>query len=134
MISLSEQIQFDIKSELIEYYDAIKFEIDIKSQRLLLINNDSNVLDLYLKLIERVEFIFNQNIDDVNSYFDKNAKYINETNMNKEDIKSNAFSKYCTFINGDYLKDDLKDKFKIGIFIECDWYLNNNQINYLKYL
>ena len=54
--------------------------------------------------------------------------------MNKEDIKSNAFSKYCTFINGDYLKDDLKDKFKIGIFIECDWYLNNNQINYLKYL
>jgi hypothetical protein len=94
--------------------------------------NDSDVLDSYLKLIGRVECIFNQNIDEINNYFEKNVKFINETSQNKEDIKSNAFGKYCTFINGDYLKIDLKEKFKIGIFIECDWYLNRNQINYLK--
>ncbi len=134
MISISEILKYEIKNELIEYYDTIKFEIDIKSQRLLLINkqNDSDVLDLYLRLIERVEYITNQNINEINDYFEKNTNYINETCPNKEDIKSNAFSKYCTFINGDYLKVDLKDKFKIGIFIECDWYLNKNQINYLK--
>jgi hypothetical protein len=135
MILLSEQLKHEIIKELIEYYDTIKFEIDIKSQRLLLINkqNDSDVLDLYMKLIERVEYIFDQNIKEINNYFGKNAKYINETCPSKEDIKSNAFTKYCTFIDGDCLKVDLRDKFKIGIFIECDWYLNKNQINYLKY-
>ena len=75
MVLLSEKLKYEIKNELIEYYETIKFEIDIKSQQLLLIDkkNDSDVLDSYLKLIGRVECIFNQNIDEINNYFEKNV-------------------------------------------------------------
>ena len=78
---LPDQLKLDVKKEIIDYYDEIKFAIDIKAQELLLqlepmpntYNECKELLKLNLQLINRVECILNQSMIEINYFFEKNS-------------------------------------------------------------
>jgi hypothetical protein len=151
-----DKIKGDLKLELIEYYDHVKNEIDIQAQKLLLdldnLLNDAEkineidpneikdkrkeIINTNLELIKYVDDIFNKNIEEINNYFTEQSKKSSQNLpiFNKEDIKLNVLENYCVFVCYDYLKSDLKDLYLIGVLLITDWYLNKNEVQYLKYV
>jgi hypothetical protein len=128
-----------IKKELIDYSDQVRSEIDIKTfkleQELILsekIDEEfrQQIFGLNQRLIDKSKIVFDANIKDVNLYFDfeKNPMVDDD----EETIKENALTSFCLFI------DDLKNKgersknFLLGLLIVSDWYLNKNQMEYLR--
>ena len=49
----------------------------------------------------------------------------------KEKFKANVFTGFCVYLRdlGGYFKEK-----NIGLFVETDWYLDENQINFLRFL
>ncbi len=130
-------IKSTLKKEIIDYYDLIKSEIDIKSQEILSnpsFNDEKKeaLFDIYLKMIKECEQLFEKNIEEINNYFEQNVEADLLTNLDIEDIKTNILSGYCSFIRSNLLKDQMKLNNKIGILFITDWYLDKNQLNYLK--
>ncbi len=75
---------------------------------------------------------FNNNINEINEYFDNlNLKSENFALLDKEKIKENAITSYCTLLTNENLQSDLSHYF-IGFFIISDWYIDNNQYNFLR--
>lgn len=135
------KLKSDIKLDLINYYDSIKFEIDIIAQKQLstneksssnLKNEQENLIELNKYLIERVDCLFDSNCIQIDEYFSK----ITNRNENdaKENVKINALKNYCSFISNACLKKEYKNKNQIGLLIITDWYLDQNQLNYIKYI
>lgn len=148
-------IKGELKSELIEYYDLVKTEIDIQAQKQLLeldnllMNDDTQkinhidmndienkrkeILKINIEFIKYVDELFDKNMNEINCYFTENCPS-NMDILNKEEIKSNVLKNYCVFVCNDYLKNDLKDLYLIGVLLITDWYLNKNEVQYLKYV
>lgn len=125
-------LKAEIKLDLINYYDTIKFDIDIKAQELLLnesveenVRND--ILKLNMDLIDRVEDIFAENLKVINKYFDQENNL--KSSLDKEKIKMDALPSYCYYLNVDFLRKKIN---LLGILVISDWYLDKNQINYLR--
>jgi hypothetical protein len=135
-------IKSDIKVELIDYFDEIKTEIDINGQEKLLYCdkdeeycrdiNKNYLLSLYNFLIQRVDSIIDSTCADINEYFLNEENFQDIYESNKEEIKANGIKKFCYFLSNDLLKMEYKDVNPIGLFICCDWYLDDNQRNYIK--
>jgi hypothetical protein len=132
------KLKSKIKSELIDYFDRVKFEIDISAQEnLALIQKEElgekyeqDIISLNKKLIDKVDLIYNSNCIQIDDYFLKNnlAHILND----KEEIKQISLDDFCMFISNNDLKDKFKNKNCLGLFISCDWYLDRNQLNCLK--
>lgn len=130
-----------LKKEIIDYYDFVKSEIDIKSQEILCNQNiddvkKKDILDIYANMINQCECLFEKNIDEINDYFENHNITDGEYDCvdDAENIKANVLSCYCGFIQNNLLKDHMRLKNKIGILFITDWYLDRNQLNYLKYV
>ncbi len=50
----------------------------------------------------------------------------------KEEIKMIALKSYCAFYPNPKLNDNIKFLNPLGVFVSTDWYLNENQLNYLR--
>ena len=55
--------------------------------------------------------------------------------MDKEELKAKLLNGYCYFIPNEQIKTYWKDKInnQIGLFMEVDWYLDQNQLFYLDF-
>jgi hypothetical protein len=134
------RIKSDIKSELIDYFDEIKIEIDIDAQKKLMYIdefcgdiNKNYFLSLYNYLIQKVDSIFNSSCNDIDDFI-KSENFQNKFyESNKELIKTNGIKNFCFYLSNDFLKLEYKDINPIGLFIVCDWYLDDNQRDYIKY-
>jgi hypothetical protein len=133
-------IKSDIKAELIYYFDEIKTEIDINAQTKFSHTDDDyfeetnkiQFFSIYNFLIQKVDSIFDSSCNDINSYFLDRENFQNIYESNKEDIKTQGIKNFCFYLSNDFLKLEYKDINPIGLFINCDWYLDENQRNYIK--
>jgi hypothetical protein len=137
------KLKSDIKLDLINYYDSIKFEIDIIAQKQLIVfeknspnlkHERENLIVLNKYLIEKIEFLFDSNCYQINEYFSKiNDDYDDENQFFfKENVKINALKNYCAFLSNANLKKEFKDRNQIGLLVLTDWYLDENQLKYIK--
>lgn len=110
----------EIKSELIEYYDSLKNEIDIKVQTLLAsrekefiassnhrsnVNNKDSSSDnflnkIYLEFIDLCDEIFNRSMNELSKYIEDNNS---DSHLSKDDIKNTILTSSCMFVNNDNL-------------------------------
>ena len=110
----------EIKSELIEYYDSLKNEIDIKVQTLLAsrekefiissnhrsnVNNKDSSSDnflnkIYLEFIDLCDEILNRSMNELSKYIEDNNS---DSHLSKDDIKSTILTSSCMFVNNDNL-------------------------------
>lgn len=137
-------INGQIKLDLINYFDTVKSEIDISALKVLdsieSLSNKSDVLNNVYKLNQEM-------IDIVNEIYENNAKCVNDffrfsstddemmrfpINKSIEEIKRAVFNGYCFYINGESLKKQFRDGNLLGLLITSDFYLDENQLNFLK--
>ena len=110
----------EIKSELIEYYDSLKNEIDIKVQTLLAsrekefiissnhrsnVNNKDSSSDnflnkIYLEFIDLCDEILNRSMNELSKYIEDNNS---DSHLSKDDIKNTILTSSCMFVNNDNL-------------------------------
>ena len=74
---------------IINYYDLLQFDVDIKSQELINANDTINstetqqenreIIDENIYLIEQIERVLKSNLNDINHYFD--SKYNNDLDL-----------------------------------------------------
>jgi hypothetical protein len=153
-------IKSDLKKELIKHYDTVKSEIDIVAQQILCFQlainpDDTNlvainrvkterekILEVNLRLIKLVESLLEQNLKEIDAFFANEAEncvdllQLNKsaaTGTIKEEIKSKALTVYCYFTSKANLKNDFVKLVLLGVLIVTDWYLDENQINYLRF-
>ena len=55
-----------------------------------------------------------------------------QMNWDKEEIKRAVFNGYCLYINAESLKNQFRDGNLLGLLITSDFYLDENQLNFLK--
>jgi len=130
-----QSLKGQLKLFLIEYFDGVKFEIDIQAQKLLEKLEDGSkmreeVLKMNLDMLDKVKKIYEKNSKAVDDYFDSRDQV--ETN-DLEELKDIIFNGFCVF----YSKKDnfwLDRTLLLGMLIVTDWYLDQNQLNCLKYL
>ena len=129
-----QSLKGQLKLFLIEYFDGVKFEIDIQAQKLLEKLEDGSkmreeVLKMNLDMLEKVKKIYEKNSKAVDDYFDSRDQV--ETN-DLEELKAIIFNGFCVF----YSKKDnfwLDRTLLLGMLIVTDWYLDQNQLKCLKY-
>lgn len=133
--SLTIKIKSEIKKELIDYYDKIRSNIDIKAQTIL-INHEiesKEILDESLYLIQQVNRVCDDNLANINQHFDDmNRKqkflykdeYSDELSI-KEEIKKMALKSYIILI-------DHVEYPRFGLHLEFDWYINQSQIKIIR--
>ena len=134
----------DIKKQLIEYYERIKSEIDIKGFELLESLSKRNAKDrdntsfIIIKLneylVNQIDSHLDKNLNEINEYF--NSDLIKNLNTsNQEDVKRNVLKSYLIYFDFNesmnYLIEQL-DKYGFGLLFEFEWYLDQNQQNYVK--
>lgn len=111
----------EIKSELIDYYDSIKNEIDIKVQTLVYsrekesissngsnVNNDSSFLEndeqllnkIYSEFINLCDEIFNRSMNELNNYLHETTCL---SYSDKDEIKQSVLTSFCMFVDSDNL-------------------------------
>jgi hypothetical protein len=129
-----DKIKGEIKLDLINHYDWIKSELDyLIHKKLAKFEKNTKTKNVdYNELIEICTKNFNNNINEINEYFDNlNLKSDNLALLDKEKIKEDAITSYCTLLTNENLQSDLSHYF-IGFFIISDWYIDNNQYNFLR--
>jgi hypothetical protein len=80
-------------------------------------------------MIEQVKNCLELNMNQINSYEFKEEQIDNET-MFKKNFKETVLNKNCFYFKRRSLW--IMDK-KIGHLIVTDWYLTDNQLDFLKY-
>ncbi len=146
----NDWMKSEIKRDLIDYYDMIKSEIDISAQRLLLhidqpnrpvqLNENEEQMEMLrkrrdeivatnLEFVKWVDKTMDQSLSQVNEFF---AKYKAGETIGKEQAKAESLKSFCVFIGNDCLKRELRDGYLIGVLLITDWYLNKNEVQYLK--
>ncbi len=136
---MSEQsLRGELKLYLIDYFDGVQFEIDIKAQKLLENLKDESqmredVLNMNLVMLNKVKEIYENNSKAIDDYF--NSKIQVDTD-NLEELKATIFKGFCVFydIEYDYNNWYYEDELLLGMLIVTDFYLDRNQRNYLRCL
>lgn len=142
------KLKIEIKNELINYYDDLKFEIDIRVQEILisidrklaensakteqnkLENVRKDLLKANITFINTIDETCNKNLIDIEKYFHQSKS----TSINKEEIKSIALNDYCVFINSDWEPAKENDLLQVGNLFKLDWYANKNVCRYIEFL
>ncbi len=126
--------QFEsIRKEQISHFDDVQFAIDIQSQTTLLSTTDP-------KERERIEQLNQKMVDLVKRLHDENVKAIKEyRNSPREEkfpsiehLKAAILKGDCVYFDREALGPDLLTKSSIGFLLVTDWYLDENQIKYLR--
>ena len=142
-MNCSQNLLSILKHELIDYYESLKFDIDIKVQLILNQTSSSStpddsqtklIIEQNQYLIEQIDRVCDSNLIDINSYFhhqnEHQAKLIDAPNQNeskiKENIKREALKSYL-------IRIDHEDYEMFGLYLEFDWYINEKQADFIKY-
>ena len=128
-----QSLKAQLKLYLIDYFDGVQFEIDIKAQKLLEKLEDGSqkredVLKMNLDMVDKVKEIYEKNSKAVDDYY--NSRDQVETN-DLEELKSIILNGFCVF----YSKNNdssLDTEILLGKLIVTDWYLVENQLSYLR--
>ncbi len=133
----SFELKTKLKKELIDYYDQIKYDIDIRAQ-ILMINSETNQVQLHdkhssilrinLEMIECVENIANSNMNLLKHYF---SEY-KQTNSDIDDLKFKILENHCFYIKEFELNNQLREKCILGILVKADWYFTKTEIDYIR--
>ena len=122
---MNEQLKLkykdELKKELINYYDSLQFDVDIKSQELINANDTINstetqqenreIIDENIYLIEQIERVLKSNLNDINHYFD--SKYNNDLDLD-------------TLINVDYHDESTTICKSFRIILAVKYWLKSN--------
>jgi hypothetical protein len=134
----ANKLHTEIKLELMQYYDYLKSDIDIEAQsklllieKGLLITNKQKLLNLYKHLIENANDIFESSCKQLDVYFSKIRNAADELN-DKSLIRRKAIKTFCYFTPNRLLNNEFKNENQLGLFISYDWYLDENQMNYIR--
>jgi hypothetical protein len=130
-----QSLNAQLRLYLIGYFDGVQFEIDIQAQKLLKELEDGSqmrkdVVKMNELMVEKVKEIHDKNSKAVDDYF--NSREQVESN-DLEELKTIIFNGFCVF----YSKEDnfrSHHELLLGMLIVTDWYLDQNQLNCLKYL
>ena len=129
----------DIIGEFIEYFDIEKNEVDIKAQKLM--------ENLSEKSIERAKVVEvnDKMIVSIKKLLDANCARLRDRAVlatirssentdiyDKEAIKADLTTGFCVFIKSDDLDESISIDNPIGLLIVTDWYLDQNQLDYIK--
>lgn len=136
-----EEFLFKFKKKFIERNDEYTFTIDIVGQKELnkLIAehvDDKDVKNLtqqYALIIKLVKIIFDKSLDELNDFI-RNLNN-NENEIDIEDLDSfikEIISSSCFYMSNYDLNYICVDRNRLGIFITFDWYMNENQYNFLR--
>jgi hypothetical protein len=130
-----KEIEEKLKNDLIDYYDSLKFDIDIKAQAHELLNQESLKQDQTNKLfeenvylVEQIDRVLNSNLNDISHFFENWNYHSLEINFFEnfhEEIKKKALKSYIISIK--YKNHDL-----FGLYLEFEWYIDQNQLNFIK--
>jgi hypothetical protein len=132
------RVKGEIKLDLINHYDTLRSEVDIKAQEELMFNHKclteagkQDIINLNLDLIKKLDYIFDLNCKQIDEYFTNTPQQEIEK-LDKEEIKALALKHYCAFVSNNVLKNEFKNKNPLGVFIVSDWYLNQNQLDFIR--
>jgi hypothetical protein len=127
----------------INYFDDIKFEIDIAGQELLASidrglpsKNEwkrDALFEMYSAMIDLVQNTFNVCCIQIDAYFNRSDLVGIDEITHVEGIKDQALQSYCAYIRGQDLDPTYLSQYPIGVLLSTDWYLNENCLNYLNY-
>ncbi len=145
-----EILKEELKKDLISYFDSIRSEVDVRGQILLyelgtdkqessIKFNKTIITDINKKMVEKINLKLNESINDLNDFFNKNYKILD---MNIDQIKLKAFQNDCIYFGYEELiktkrlphrlRYDRLDKYKMGLLICFDWYLDENLVNFIE--
>jgi hypothetical protein len=128
-----QSLRGQLKLYLIDYFDGIKYDIEIQAQKLLLKLEEGSkmredVLNMNLRMVDMVKEIHDKNSKAIDDYFDSRQQV---EIKDLEELKATILNGFCVF----YIKEDnflLDDTLLLGILIVTDWYLDENQLKCLK--
>ena len=136
-----EEFLIKFKKKFIERNDEYTFTIDIVGQKelnkLIAENVDDkdvkNLTQQYALIIKLVKIIFDKSLDELNDFI-RNLNN-NENEIDIEDVDSfikEIISSSCFYMSNYDLNSICVDRNRLGIFITFDWYMNDNQYNFLR--
>ena len=136
-----EEFLIKFKKKFIERNDEYTFTIDIVGQKelnkLIAENVDDkdvkNLTQQYALIIKLVKIIFDKSLDELNDFI-RNLNN-NENEIDIEDVDSfikEIISSSCFYMSNYDLNYICVDRNRLGIFITFDWYMNDNQYNFLR--
>ena len=129
------ELKGELKRYLIDYFDGVKFEVDIQAQTLFLkLEEGSKMRDDVFKMnqvmVDKAKEIYENNSKAVDVYFNSREQVV--TN-DLEELKAIIFNGFCVFYNKEnHLQ--LDSELLLGKLIITDWYLDQNQLNSLRCL
>jgi hypothetical protein len=131
---MSEQsLRGELKLYLIKYFDGVQSEIDIQAQEKLEKLEDGSemkdeVLKLNINMVDKVKEVHDKNSKAVEDYFNSREQ-LETTDL--EELKAKILNGFCVFYNK---KDNFwsDSTLLLGMLIVTDWYLDQNQLNYLR--
>ena len=136
-----------IKSDLKQYYEFIKHELELNKDNILetiattsLYNTEDKehkkdkIFETYESLNDKIDQIYEYNLLELD-----NLELVDcvrrDRSYEVEYIKKTAFSKFCIFLKYEDMSKkmcDLLQQNLFGVLIVFDSYLNENQLNYIK--
>ena len=123
-----------LKNEIIDYYDLIKSDVDLKTQLKLILkkeklgNNREIFMNNYKILIDKIENLLSSSLNQLNTYF-SSFEFSNtflKPNDIKEQIKSDAVKCHCVYLPTQIVNNDNNDTSLDGLgkLIVTNWYLS----------
>jgi hypothetical protein len=149
-MSKPRKLREEIEKDLIDYFDSIRLQVDVRAQILFyeletgkvessFKFNKRIITDVRKRMIEKINEKLNESINDLNDFFSKKL----ESNMSKDQIKLKALRNDCVYfrneeliknqkISSHRLRYDRLDKYKMGFLLCFDWYLDENLMNFIE--
>ena len=124
-----------ISLDLMNCYNKIKYDLDkdVKSKLSDYSTDDilrEMIINLNRKICIKINKAIELNMLELNQFFTSNTSSLKSND--KEHMKMLFIKSFCYYLPNTTLNSNLQQNNGIGMFISTDWYLDCNQINYIK--
>lgn len=139
------ELKRNIRIELYNYFEGIKNEIDVSTQKALGLLEDSNtdvkvveLLDLNEKLALVVDNISRQSFAQVEDFFRANLQLSDivsdqdSLDCYENDLKRKVLRGYCCFIPGCDL--GFQSAHGVGVLVTSDWFMSQEEMDFVRYV
>lgn len=127
-------IKGQIKKEIIDYYDNCSNEIDISGQEILI--NDVSLNEVKKSSLIKINELFVKNVKEI---LDMSCHQIDRYELKSSDLihesgylKRQMLNTSCYYVSKNNLNHRYIRSSLIGILVICNWYLDDNEKNFLK--
>lgn len=139
--NFESELKSEIRYQIAEYYDQLKYEIDLYTEKCLLnppegIDQDK-VHDLNEKFITIINDCSQTNLFEVEKFFQENKSKLNDLSFyevfdySEKKFTRTILSKHCFYVPKDLLK--WKEDNILGVVVQSDWHLNSTEKNFIRY-